>query len=530
MFVLILLSLAQFILTLDTTFMNVSISTLVVDLHTTVTGIQAAIAFYTLVMAAFFPTGAKIGDLIGRKKSFVIGLIVYAIGSFITSISQNIYMLTFGWSLIEGLGAAMIIPAMLSLVRSNFPEGPQRIRAYGILAAVAASGAAVGPIIGGFLTTYMSWRIGFLSEVFIAGFILLNRKKILDVVKPAVNKQFDYIGLFLSALGLATIVTGFLLASYYGIITARKDFSIGGQVIIPQGSISPTIWFALIGLGIVALFVWWQLHRIKIKKSVLLNPMLFKSKIITPGVITTFSIQFVLVGSIFAISLVSQIMLEYNAFQSGLVLLPMSFGVLILGLLAGKMAKRFSSKRLIQLGDLIMLIGTVWLAFSIHKNPSGKDFIPGLFFIGSGVGIAISQLNNLIQSSVPVEQSNETSGINSTFQYLGSSLGTAISGSLIISVFILSSTNLVNQSSVFSGSQKQQINNTIDAKAQTISNSQLDAYISSAPQNAQDELLTINYTAQQNAISITVFVLAVLGAIGLISSSLLPSEKKKKTK
>lgn len=524
--ILLLLSLAQFILTLDSTFMNVSISTLVVDLDTTVTAIQAAIAFYTLVMAAFMISGAKIGDIIGRKKTFIIGLIIYGTGSFITSISPNIYVLTLGWSVIEGLGAALVIPAMFSLISANFAAGPQRARAYGILAAVAASGAAVGPILGGFLTTYLSWRLGFLSEVFIAIYILLNQAKIKDASVKIVNKQFDYIGLILSGLGLATVVSGVLLANTYGLLQARKPFEIAGVTLIQEGGIAPTIWFVGIGLIILILFIRWQTNRIRQTKAVLFNPDLFKNRIIKYGVITNLALQFVMVGAIYAVSLVSQIMLEYNAFQSGLVLLPLSIAVLLLGVLAGRLSKRFNPKNIIQLGVLSVLIGAVLLGLAIKKDPNGFDFIPGLFLIGAGAGMALSQLNNLIQSSVPVEKSNETSGLNSTFQYLGSSLGTAVCGSLIISFFILSATNMVNQSSTFSSSEKTQINTAIETKAQTVSSSQLNKVLEGVPQNEKSEIISINYDAQQRAISAAVIALGILGLTGFITATLLPKQEK----
>lgn len=523
--VLILLSLAQFILTLDSTFMNVSISTLVKDLHTTVTGVQIAIAFYTLVMAAFMISGAKIGDIIGRKRAFVIGLIIYGAGSLITSFSPNIYVLTFGWSILEGLGAALIIPAMISLIVTNFPSGPQRARSYGILAAVAASGAAVGPIVGGFLTTYITWRLGFLAEVFIALYILLNQKKIVDAVMKETTKQFDYLGLVLSALGLTVLVFGVLLANSYGLFQARKNFAIAGTTLIEKGGVAPTIWFVGIGLLILANFIVWEIWRGKHSKTALINPNLFKNRIVSFGVVTNLSTQFVMVGTIFAISLVSQIMLEYNAFQSGLVLLPLSIFVLVLGVLAGRLSKLFYPNHLIQVGVLLVLVGGVLLGVVVGKNPKGTDFIPGLSFIGAGAGMVFSQLNNLIQSSIPIEQSNETSGLNSTFQYLGSSLGTAVCGSLILSFFVISATNLVNQSLVLNTVQKNQVNNAIETKAQTVSNSQLNQILPGVSQNVRSEILSINSEAQQESISAAVIALSLFGSIGLVTSLFLPKRR-----
>ncbi len=523
--VLILLASAQFILTLDSTFMNVSISTLVRDLHTSVTAIQGAIAFYSLVMASLMIAGAKIGDIIGRKKAFIIGLIIYGIGSLITSLSWNVTVLVFGWSFLEGIGAALIMPALFSIVVANFGEGKERVKAYGVLAAMAASGAALGPIIGGFLTAFVSWRIGFLAEVFVVLAILLNHKKIKDAVINLVNKKFDYVGLLLSALGMFTIVSGILMANTYGIITARKTFSIAGKTLISPNQISPTIWFALLGIGILAIFIGWEVYRTRKNKAVLLNPKILKNKSVTYGIITTLAIQFVMAGTIFSISIVSQIILEYDAFQAGLVLLPLSLAVLVIAFLVGRIAAKHQPKGIVQFGIFLILLGAALIGILLYRHPSSLAFLPGLVLIGAGVGMGASMLSNLIISSVPTEGTSEASGLNSTFLNLGASLGTAIAGSLILGVFIGSSVNLINESSVFTSAQKTELTQKIEANGQTLSNTQLDQYLTSAPSAIKDELLSINTTAENNATSASILSLALLGCVGLASASLLPKAK-----
>ncbi|MDD5693108.1 MAG: MFS transporter [Patescibacteria group bacterium] len=522
--VLILLASAQFILTLDSTFMNVSISTLVKDLHTSVTAIQGAIAFYSLVMASLMIAGAKIGDIIGRKKAFLIGLIIYGIGSFITSLSWNIYTLAFGWSFLEGVGAALVMPALFSMVVANFSEGKERVKAYGIIAAMAAAGAALGPIIGGFLTAFVSWRVGFLAEVFVAAFILINHKKIKDAIITMVNKKFDYVGLLLSGLGMFTIVFGILLANTYGIIQARKAYEFAGKTLIEPGQVSPTVWYILIGIGILFLFIIWEMFRVRKAKATLLNPVIFKNTIVTFGIVTTLSIQFVMAGTIFAISIVSQIILEYDAFKAGLVLLPLSIAVLIIAFLVGRIAANHQPKHIVQFGMLLILLGAAMIGILLYRHPSSLVFLPGLAFIGAGVGMAASMLNNLIVSSVTAEKTSEASGLNSTFLNLGASLGTAIAGSLIISIFIGSSVNLINNNAVFSDSQKTQLTQAVETKGQTLSNTELDQYLTNVPINIKNEILTINTQAENNATSAAIFSLAVLGTIGLISSSLLPKK------
>jgi MFS family permease len=507
--------------------MNVSISTLVKDLHTTVTAIQGAIAFYSLVMAALMIAGAKVGDLIGRKKAFIIGLIIYGVGSLITSLSWNVYVLAFGWSFLEGVGAALIMPALFSIVTANFKEGPERVKAYGIIAAMAASGAALGPIIGGFLTAFVSWRIGFFAEVLVVIYILLNHKKIKDAAIKLVNKKFDYVGLFFSGLGMVTIVLGILLANSYGIIKARKAFSIAGKTLIEAGQVAPTIWFVIIGLVILAIFIFWEIYRTRSQKATLLNPAIFKNKTVTYGIITTMSYQFILAGSIFAISIVAQIILEYDAFKAGLVLLPLSLSVLVVAFFVGRISNKFSAKHIVQFGMFLVLLGTAAVGALLFRHPESIVFIFGLFFVGAGVGMTASMNNNLILSSVASKETSEASGLNSTFLNLGSSLGTAIAGSLILSVFIASSITLVNNSSVFNTSQKSQLTQIIQTKGQTLSDAQLNQYLTAVPTVQKNEILSINTQAENNATSAAIIALAAIGTVGLISASLLPKKTSK---
>lgn len=523
--VLILLSLAQFILTLDSTFMNVSISTLVKDLDTTVTAIQGAIAFYSLVMATFMIAGAKVGDIIGRKRAFIIGLIIYAVGSFITSISWNVQVLIFGWSFLEGIGAALVMPALLAMVVGNFDAGVERVKAYGILAAIAASGAALGPIIGGFLTTYVSWRIGFFGEVLVALFIIIMRKRIKDAAVKLADKSFDIMGLILSGGGFAVLVFGILLSNSYGIFVARKPFYIGNTMLINEGSVSPTIWFVLIGIGVIFLFLLWEYLRIKKAKTVLVHPKILRIGSVSWGILTTMSTYFVMAGVIFTVSIISQIILQYSAFEAGLVLLPFSLSVLIVALFGGRLANKFYPKHLIQVGIGTVLAGAFLLGALTANHPNSNDFIISLFMIGAGVGLVVSQLNNLILSSVPPEESSEASGLSSTFLNLGNSLGTAISGSLIIAVFITASIGLVETSSAFTQNQKDQLTSKIEVTGQTLSNAELSKYLTGVPEEQANEILSINNQAEIKATAAASVSLGVLGAFGLLTASFLPKKR-----
>lgn len=526
--ILILLAMAQFILTLDSTVMNVSISTLVTDLHTTVTGVQSAITFYTLVMAAFMIPGAKIGDIIGRKKAFVIGLIIYGIGSFITAISPNLPILMFGWSLLEGLGAALVIPAMLSLIASNYPAGPKRVKAYSMVAAIAAIGAAVGPIIGGFLTTYLTWRLAFFSEVLVVIYILLKRKLIKDSKSLGKSPKLDIVGIIFSASGLALLVFGILQASTYGLIKTRKDWIVNGNTIISAGGISPTVIFCTIGLVLMVLFVFWEYHRTIKQKSTLIKLQLLKNKIVTAGMGSIFFQLFLLGGVMYGVSIFLQLDLGYSAILTGLSLIPLSIMILVLASRGTIMSNKFSSKFIVRAGFLLMLAGSIWLGIkSGDTNVSGWTLAPSLALFGAGMGMMASQLQNVVQNSVTEQDSGEASGLMATFQYLGQSFGVAVIGVLIVATLISSSSKLIANSSLTS-SQQIQLNTAYEQDAQIASNAQVEAATANLPPEESSEVVQINAEARQTALSHSFILLAVISVFGLISAKNIPDVRPKR--
>lgn len=523
--IILLLASVQFIFTLDTTFMNVSISTLVVDLHTTVTGIQAAITLYTLVMAAFMIAGAKIGDIIGRKKAFIIGLSIYAVGSLITSLSPNLTILIIGWSVLEGLGAALAIPAMYSLITGNFKAGPLRAKAYGMLAAMAAIGAASGPIVGGLLTTYASWRLGFAAEVVVAIFVLSQHKAIVDTPKPAVKPKFDFVGFVLSAAGLTTIVFGILLANTYGLLKSRGDYSIFGIQISHTGGLAPTIYFVIAGLAILVAFMAWQIYRNKRKKAVLINPEVLKVRAVKAGSSSILMQQFIISGVIFSLSIALQISLGYSAFQTGLAILPMSVLLLLFANIGSRLITVYPPRSIVMSGFAILVTGVVFLGFRVGHLNGGVEFLLPMSIIGIGLGLTASQLGNIVQSSVKPQFTSEASGISSTFQNLGSSLGTAIAGSVMIAILISTSTTLIAENTVLTSSQKEQYNSVLQSDAQIVSNAQLQAKLVNQPSEVSDAVVSINEQARDKALTDVVYVLGVIGTIGLITSWRLPKTK-----
>ena len=318
--VLLTLASAQFLMTLDSSVMNVSMATVANDLGTTITGIQTAITLYTLVMATLMITGGKIGTNIGRLRAFSIGCIIYGLGSLTTGLAPNLTVLIIGWSLLEGIGAALIMPAVVALVASNF-EPSERPRAYGLVAAAGAIAVAVGPLIGGAASTWFSWRYVFFGEVLVVLVILLLSRRITD--RPAeAHARLDVVGTLLSIAGLGLAVYGVLRSSEWGWIKPRP----GGTAWL---GLSPTFWLILAGLLFVWLFFRWENRVIARGGDPLVRPTMLRNPRLTGGLMM-FQFQFLLqAGIFFVIPLFLSVVLELSAIETGLRIMPLSISLLI---------------------------------------------------------------------------------------------------------------------------------------------------------------------------------------------------------
>jgi len=428
------LALAQFIASYAASNMNVAISAIAKDLGTTVSGVQTAITLFTLTMAALMIPGSKLTDILGRKKCFMAGLAVYGGGALIALFSQGITLLIIGYSLLEGIGSALMIPPIYILITVAYPHVKARAKYFGVVSGAGGLGAAAGPLIGGLITSAISWRASFGLQVLVVAWIIVLARSIYDPARAGRRPRFDLIGAILSATGLFFIVLGLLQSRAYGFGASRRDFKIGGTVVIPKGSISVVWILVLIG----ALFlVWFSLHvraRERQRRDVLLPLRLFRNKVSNLGLGTQLIQWLSLQGSFFVISVYLQEVDGYNAIKTGLLLTPATFGVLATSAAADRLARRHQQRPLIIAGFAVAAIGMSLLLVLVRAHSAVWTWVPGLLLFGAGLGIMLTSSVNVVQSSFPDAEQGEISGLSRSVSNLGSSLGTALVGSILVAV------------------------------------------------------------------------------------------------
>jgi MFS family permease len=514
---------AQFVMVLDTTVMNVSLTQIASDLDTTINDLQTAITCYALTMAAFMLTGGKLGDVWGRRRTFAIGMVVYGVGSFITAISQNLPMLLIGWSLIEGLGAALVIPAIMSLAAGNY-EGHDRAVAYGILGGIAAAGAAVGPLLGGLATEYLSWRVVFAGETVVMLILLAFIKVIADA--PAARRpKIDLLSVVLSATGMGLVVLGILKISDWGFIQPRGGPEINGDVVTPLGT-SLVPWLIVAGLAVLVGFYRRQEHLEESGGDPLVRPAVLGIPQMRSGLSSMSALQLVLNGTFFVIPVYLQVILGKNAIETGVKVLPMSFGVVILSLIGARLAVGRSPRSIVRAGFITIVVGCLMLAAAVNLRLD--DFLFGLamFIFGGGVGLGISQLPNVIMSSVGEKSSSEAGGLQGTFQYLGASLGTALIGAALLSGLTTGFADRIQSNPALSDQDKTAIVQKAGEGVPVASDEQVRAALRETSLSAaeQDAVADDYADAQQDALKRSLLLAALLGLAGLLFVRRLPRE------
>jgi EmrB/QacA subfamily drug resistance transporter len=491
----LLLAMAMFVLVVDTSLMNVSISSVVRDLDTTVSGVQTAIALEALVSAAFILISSKIGDLFGRKRAYVLGLLGYAVGAIAMTLAQDLAVIIVFWAVIGGIGASLLLPAMQSLIHGNF-QGAAQKRVYALVGSAASIAAAVGPLLGGFITTYLSWRVAFMLEAVVIAIVLSGIRLVRDVPYTGARGA-DLVGAGLSVLGMGGVVLGILV------------WQEGGESVA-----------ALLVLGTAALgtLIWWLQRRKRQKRTPLLDPDLFGSKPFRLGVSGQLLQQIALGGTMIALPIYLQMVLEYDALQAGLSLAPLSLTMFGAALVAGRKAAGRRPSGLIAIGFGLLATGLVILVPIVPRADSGWYLVIPLVIAGCGLGLLVSQLNNYTLSPISEERVSEAAGVNSASGSFGLSFGLAFAGAIMLATLSFAFTNLANSSDVLPPADKQHVAKVLEDDAQVMSNTQLAELVADEPPDVRAEILRINTDARHRALQVALLIPILAGLLGLVTA------------
>ena len=491
----LLLAAAMFVLVVDTSLMNVSISAVVADLGTTVSGVQSAIALEALVSAAFILISSKIGDLFGRKLAYTVGLLAYATGAAAMVLADSLVPVIIFWAILGGLGASLLLPAMQSLIHGNF-EGAAQRRVYAQVGAAAAIAAAIGPLLGGFVTTFLSWRVGFALEIVVIAIVLSGLRLIKDVPYTG-SRGVDLGGALLSILGMGGIVLGVLV------------WQEGGERV-----------GVLLAIGAASLLTlaWWLRRRKREGKPVLIDPILFSSKIFTLGIQGQMMQQIALGGAMIALPIFLQMVLEYNALQAGLSLAPLSLSMFFVAIIAGRRAGDIRPAIIIRWGFILLVIGIAALIPIVPRADSGWWLAIPLAIAGCGLGLLVSQLNNYTLGPIEEERVSEAAGVNSAAGSFGLSFGLAVAGAIMLATLAVGFTNMAESSEVLSPDEAARVATALEEDAQLLTNTQLDAQLAEQPEDVQDEIVRINTETRPLALQVALLVPLLAGLIGLFTS------------
>ena len=481
-----------------------SISAVVRDLDTTVSSVQSTIALEALVSAAFILIGGKIGDLFGRKRAYVLGLLGYAVGGVAMTVAQSLTAIVVFWAITGGLGAALLLPAMQSLIHGNF-EGANQKRVYALVGASAAIAAAVGPLLGGFITTFLSWRVGFALEAVIIAIVLSGIRLVRNVPYTG-PRHVDGVGSLLSVLGMGGIVLCILV------------WLEGGERVL-----------ALLVIGVVAMgaLVWWLRRRKRTGRPMLLDPALFSSKYFRLGVSGQLLQQIALGGTMIVLPLYLQMVLEYNALQAGLSIAPLSLSMFAVAIWAGRRAKGRPAN-LILLGFSLAAVGLIAIVPLVPVADTGWWLTIPLIIAGSGLGLLVSQLNNYTLSPISDERVSEAAGVNSAAGSFGLSFGLAFAGAIMLATLAASFTSLAYSSTVLTSEQQTQVATVLEEDAELMSNTGLEQLLADEPPEASAEVIRINTEARHIALQVALLIpilAAVLGVLNGFRMRRLPDPK-----
>jgi MFS family permease len=518
----IILGCAQFVMVLDSTVMNVSISTVVKDLNTTVAAMQAAITFYTLTMASLMLLGAKLGDVWGRRRAFVIGAIIYACGSLLTALSPNIVVLFLGWSVIEGVGAVLVIPAIAALIASNY-QGQDRVTGFAIIGATSGAAVALGPLIGGYVTTYLSWRYVFVGEVVVMAAVVAFSRLVPDSSRPQ-RIKIDIASVLLSATGLILIVLAMLQSKTWGWILPKQSPEIGGVPINPLG-LSLVPYMILAGGFLLWAFFARQEALIRHGLPPLVHVSMLSIKQLRSGLSVLAAQYMITAGLFFMIPVYLQMTLGLNALDTGIKIFPLSISLILFSVVGTRLTAIWSPRRIIRLGQLVLVVSSFVLLGSVSLELRSVLFAAGMFFAGAALGLLASQIGNVTMSSVGVERSSEIGGLQGIFQNLGSSLGTALIGSVLIASLSSSFLGAVDSSDLPSNVKDMVVADT-QAGVNIVPVSTVNDIATSAGLSADDAatLTTLYSDSQVSSLRASMVALVFIASLSLLFSKNIPTE------
>jgi MFS family permease len=410
------------------------------------------------------------------------------------TLAQSLTAVIIFWALLGGLGASLLLPAMQSLIHGNF-EGAARKRAYALVGASAAIAAAVGPLFGGFVTTFLSWRVGFLLEVVVIAVVLLGIRLVRDV-KFTGPRQIDLVGAALSVVGMGGLVLGILVwqegGEFVGLLMA-------------------------IGAAGIALLAYWLVRRQRRDEVTLIDPGLFRFPHFTVGISQQLLQQITLGGAMITLPIFLQMTLEYNAMQAGLSLAPLSLSMFAIAILAGKKAGARRPSNIVLAGFTLATVGMAAIIPVVPRADSGWALLIPLLIAGCGLGLLVSQLNNYTLSPIAEERVSEAAGVNSAAGSFGLSFGLAMAGGIMLAVLSLSFTNMTESSTVIPPAQQQQIATTLEDNAQVMTNTQLEQLLTTEPEAVQEEILSINADARDLSLQVALLIPVFAALIGLLN-------------
>jgi len=514
---LIALAIAQFVMVLDQSVMNVSISQLVADFDTTVPTIQAVITLYCLVMAMLMLTGGKIGDIIGRRRAFTIGLVIYAVGSATTAVAPTVAVLALGWSVLEGIGAALVLPAMAALIAGNF-EGTARKQAYAVIGGVAGAGIAVGPIVGGWATTELSWRVVFAGEVVLVAIILALTPKVADALRDGPAPRLDVVGAVLSATGIGAVVLGILQSSTWGFLTPKDS------PVEPLG-FSLAVFVVIGGALLLWAFVVWSRHREAQGRDPLVHLRLFEVLPLRSGLVGLFTQNLVLMGVFFVVPLYLQLVIGLDALDTGLRMLPISITMFLFSAIGSRLSARVSVRTIVRTGLAVSTLAIVVLIATVDAQLNDLGFAVSMALLGVGMGLIVSQLGNVVQSSVDASGRGEAGGLQYTGQQLGSSVGVALIGAIVLAGLTNVFVRTIDADERIAPEVAQQVSIAAGNGVDFVASDDLAAAATDAgiDEQSADALVDDYEQAQLRALKTGLLVTGVLALLSLMSTRHLPS-------